>query len=212
MKSNNSPLTYPKNPTFSSGKWQEVFKIPNPIFVETLELTENCLTPADFSTLPSLSRLQKLDLSDNLLDNSVSFTSLFEKFPQLRILLIKQNKLRNELKISISGAGGNIFTASKYIPLQNLDISNNKIKTIIFETEFPLLQVLNVSYNILDCISGLEKIKAIINLNISHNKLTFLPHEMASLQMLQELDASFNQIERFFDNFGLFLVGSNLVD
>jgi Leucine-rich repeat (LRR) protein len=187
-----------KNLILSHSKWQQLLAISQPFQIETLDVSHNSLTPQDVATFPSLPRLQKLDLSHNALTSAFDIAVLFEKFPQLRVCSLSENNLSAEWKIQITGAGGNIFTAQKYITIQSLDLSGNKLKSLVFESELPLLQALDVSNNILEYVSGLQNVKALTKLNLAGNKLSFLSHEMAALQLLQELDCSGNMISRYF--------------
>ena len=105
--------------------------------------------------------------------------------------------MKNEWKIEITGTSANVFTAQKYIPLQQLELSHNCLQKISFVTELSSLQCLNLSFNILTSITGLSNIKFLTKLNVSHNKLASLPCEFNNLQMLQELDAEENCIEKY---------------
>ena len=112
-------------------------------------------------------------------------------------MILDHNKFAREWKIKFAGAGANIFTAQKYIPLQKLEVMHNKIRKFVLESELPLLQILDLSHNVLECLAGLENARCLTKLCVGYNRLTSLCPELGTLQMLQELDASHNNITRF---------------
>ena len=189
MKDNDLILT--------NGNWNEIFKVPEPNTVTSLDVSSNKVFIKDIESFPIMNRLQKLNLSNNMIDSSLDMRIITDKYPQLRILFIEDNQLSKEWKIEVKDAGGNIFTDSKFITLQEMSLSRNKLETLNFITELPLLRIFNASENLLRKINGLKNLRYLTNLNLSHNQLMKLTNEISELRSLQHLDASFNLISTY---------------
>ena len=92
--------------------------------------------------------------------------------------------------------------------LKSLDLSSNSIATIPDELgELRHLSDLNLSQNQLQCLPvGLCKsqclAKSLKCLNLSHNNIKRLPHDLASLKSLVRLNLSHNELETLPENFG----------
>lgn len=107
----------------------------------------------------NLSALETLEFSGN---RGLEDFSLPPKLAKLRSVVLSDNELR-----SIGGFTG-------MIKLTKLDISGNRIETMPYLEDLPLLQTFDASQNLLRDSSGLETMSSIVDLDLSDNPLDAL--------------------------------------
>ncbi|KAI1723060.1 leucine rich repeat domain-containing protein [Ditylenchus destructor] len=142
--------------------------LPRPMeSLESLVLRCNCMRGLLPATISSLKSLTYLDLSGNRLNSLPE--SLF--FLRLKVLLLGSNRLEN-INPEIRRLGS---------CLEELDISDNRLKTLPIETgQLAALRVLNLSGNMLESLPQELGLLAhtLKVLDLSNNRLTHLPSQL----------------------------------
>lgn len=166
----------------------------------------------NIATLTTFNQLKHLDLSNNELTNLTCH--MFDRLPELRALNLSRNLISNEhIKYKL-------FQLC-VMQLQHLDLSNNKILSIVYEklvdadpespidglfVDMPDLHELHLSHN---QITDLPRNAFVANalpklhvLNLAYNQLQIIPFQVfQSIHTLQHLDLSCNRLVTFLDNF-----------
>lgn len=87
--------------------------------------------------------------------------------------------------------------------VKNIELADNKLTNIKFiTTNYPNLERLQLSRNILQNIDTVSKLRGMTKLNLRDNKLTALPDELCDLVKLEGLNIRNNQIKALPKNFG----------
>jgi len=160
---------------------------------------------AGISMLPeSIGKLRNLTYL-NVYGNSLStLPTAFESLDKLKTIILRDNEFDNFPGILLS-----------LEDIDEVDLSNNPVKTVVLGLKTKVLSIQNTSFNdlthlcssiwithlrldrndlsTLDCIAPFENLEL---LTLSHNKLSSLPN-MSALVNLKELDLSFNSFTTF---------------
>ncbi|XP_057711871.1 leucine-rich repeat and guanylate kinase domain-containing protein isoform X1 [Corythoichthys intestinalis] len=88
---------------------------------------------------------------------------------------------------------GDISILCKYVHLQKLELSNNRITDLSCVSHMPFLVILDVSYNEISQFFGFEAPKNLKEVNLSHNYLTQMK-DMSAYEALVSLDLDHNQL------------------
>ena len=139
-----------------------------------LDLSRNCISKLHSSRISS--RLVTLDLSHNSLKHLPKLSAL----PFLKVLRASNNCLSSLNEVS-------------HEHLEELDVSHNCISVIEGPLHFPLLEVLDCSFNELFDISQLRTLKSLQILRLNKNLITSL-NALQSLEMLIELELACNKV------------------
>lgn len=195
--------------------------IPGINVTEYLSWTKSHLSSQLFEVLMRnftfLNQLKHLDLSNNELTNLT--WQMFDRLLELRALNLSYNSIGNEhIQYKLFHHG--------FKQLQYLDLSNNKIMSIVYEkpldpdsespstvknadglfANMPNLHELYLSHNqIIDlprnAFTALPKLHI---LNLANNQLSIIPFQVfQTVNSLQHLDLSSNRLVTFLDNFFL---------
>lgn len=218
----NIPLnsSYVKRQSNSMTIWNSITAM------EYLSWTKSHLTSQQFdewmqslTTNTHLDGLKHLDLSNNELTNLTCH--MFDRLPDLRALNLSLNLIKN-------GHIQHKLFLHCLAQLQHLDLSNNKIMSIVYEelpdpdpdlpstvknangdglfADMPNLHELYLSHNqIIDlprnAFAALPKLHI---LNLANNQLSIIPFQVfQTLNQLQHLDLSSNRLVTILDNFFL---------
>ncbi len=155
--------------------------------LQRLDLSSNSLTSAALrdETLSDLESLLSLDLSGNEIDRLAE--NLFASTSNLEELLLDGNRLE-------SLPGGVLFPLRR---LRKLELSSNKISTVEAPLSLPSLTHLHLAGNRLSDVGdagALSNCTSVLVLDLSRNRLAQVPASLASLEVLQTLDLSHNEI------------------
>ena len=145
----------------------------------------NQMNDITFDLFNQFTKLKKLDLSNNNLENNF-LSSCTQQFDHLEELYLQHNQFS-----SIFSLISNI--KSLYL----LDLSYNSL-TNLPECFNSNLKILHLSYNSIelnsnDCIY----LKHINELDLDHNQITYLPNEFIQCLHLESLNISSNQFQKF---------------
>ncbi|XP_038699722.1 receptor-like protein 15 [Tripterygium wilfordii] len=168
--------------------------------LKSLYLYENEMTSPthknDFGRLSRLRNLELLDLGYNNFDNKI--LSSLRDLSSLRVL-----------NLAINGLNGTVHAHefNHLINLEKLDMSGNRIESFgSFQGVDRLLpwsnlEVLNLEGNLFNnsVLSSLRGLLQLKSLNLAGNQMAgaFHVRELESLKKLEELDISYNAIEKF---------------
>lgn len=136
--------------------------------------------------LRNISSLRILDLSGNALEGSIP-----DRFWSASALLevnLAGNRLGGALRIETGPSG------TDPPPIKVLDLSGNRLTSVVGLSEFSGLQVLDLSQNYIGVVPvGLEDLKGLKHLDVSHNSMTGdFPKDFPPLAGLGFLNVSFN--------------------
>ena len=199
--------------SLSSNKFN---KIPLSIyFLQNLiffDMSNNMITQIDENLFGNLSRLIKLNFSNNKLQ---TFPSSIRNMINLQELYLDKNELRNipnELtflkylkKLNIGWNKIQIIQPNFFnnlISLEELYCNNNLITNIQYSNNYSAfdsiqnLKTLDISFNQLQSFSFFNQNPNLENLNISNNKLQFVSG-MGLCQKLYQIDCSNNNFKQF---------------
>lgn len=124
--------------------------------LKTLELGENYKI-SDITPLSGLTKLEKLELDENILDDK-DLVNL-ETLINLKYLDLDSNKLSD------------IKSISKLINLEWLDLYDNLVSDLSPLSKLTKLNVLNISYNLIEDVQPLSNLSQLEYLNISRNEI-----------------------------------------
>ena len=145
-----------------------------------MDLSCNQIVSFEKDNLINKDYLNKINLSQNLIKDA-SF-------------VIKQIKL---IFLNLSHQHIELFNASDWILLEELDISFNKISKIENINSLKILIKLNLSHNLLKSIDFklFEKLLSLKTINLSHQNIEFIENNtFSNLPNLEEIDLSFNNL------------------
>eukprot|EP01080_Neovahlkampfia_damariscottae_P010367 gene10367-2896_t len=187
--------------------------------LKKLNLGYNKLKEVSFGFFENLKKnevlinLEELDLSSNYM---TQFPTRLTRFTKLKNLQLNNNELKtisnsiSNLKLiedlGISKCSLNEFPIS-ILELKNLKklnlVSNENLKSIpnLISTKLLNLEQIDVSRSDLLEINSLFKIKSLIILNSTLNKIVEIPDDLSSMSNLTHLDLSKNQIKEIPDSF-----------
>lgn len=156
--------------------------------LEDVNLSKNNLfnTMQVFALLSQLSKIKKVDLSENFLNGSV---------PDCAVAMTELEELNLD-RNQITDLGMNIV--DKWQNLKVLQVNDNALHTLPAEAkEWKKLEILNLKSNQLTEISGelLGSWKQLKRLYLGGNHIQVVPDSLGDCAQLQELDLSSNQIE-----------------
>uniref|UniRef100_A0A8C4SKR4 Toll-like receptor 2 n=1 Tax=Erpetoichthys calabaricus TaxID=27687 RepID=A0A8C4SKR4_ERPCA len=157
----------------------------------------------------SLTKLEIFDFSVNKLSEKLLFPKCHKPFPQLRSLTINSNNFEHlaflgnatsHMKnlVNFSASSNNIYLESRFAinwtqSLLRLNLSRNAICSDVFAYLPETLLVLDLSFNDISTITGIEKMKWLQEIHLSGNSLFSLA-ELSSLSSVQVLHANRNKI------------------
>ena len=164
----------------------------------TLRLDYNLLV--EVTDLSGLSRLQYLDLSHNYLTELNELA--LEYVQELRVLKVRNNQIA-----AITDAA-----LQDLWDLQTLDLCFNQITRITIDSGLEYLSSLMLSNNQLDSVMFLRTLRNLDHLDLSFNKLHYLPSRMFTRgHVLQSLNLSHNIISTI-DNTAFLSSVQNIID
>ncbi|XP_077870467.1 uncharacterized protein LOC100373641 [Saccoglossus kowalevskii] len=165
--------------------------------LKMMRLDNNQISRIESREITSCGHLTYLDISNNRIDNLVSF-----------------NCLQNLIELYASGNRiQSISDLSRCRKLQDLDVSNNRLTDISGLKGLPNLMNLNVANNSLtnDRLKAVGKLRSLEDLNICNNRLEQLETLVPLFPSLQVLHVSDNRIKQWKVVCGLCKI-SNLVE
>jgi Leucine-rich repeat (LRR) protein len=178
-----------------------------------LKLAENELQGDLPSSIGSLAALEVLELQGNKL---TSLPSEVRQLTCLRVMNVSSNQLPSipmelfetgliELIANKNRFEGAFFTVSSVPKLQELNISNNSLKSLCENEsiELPALKSLNVSTNRLISLPSVESWLSLQNLIVAENKLTSFPEGFTTLSQLRIADFTANDISQLDERIAL---------
>lgn len=158
-------------------------KISNGLVTE-LKLNGNLLEGNFPTSILSLTRLKKLDISSNRLTGEIPNLS---SLSSLTYLNLSNNNFTGDVQNSYSSLPN----------LQEIYVGNNNcsISSTVF-SNFPNLKILDISkLNLTEIPSSLTSLQSLSSLNVSNNSITNFSN-LSSLSNLQELNISGNNLTR----------------
>lgn len=178
-----------------------------------LKLAENELQGDLPATIGSLASLEVLELQSNKL---TSLPSEVRQLTCLRTMNIASNQLSSipvelfetglvELVANKNRFEGAFFTVESIPSLQELNISNNSLKTLCEgdSIELPSLKSLNGSTNRLTSLPCVETWVNLQTLIVAENKLTVFPEGFTTLPQLRTADFTANDISHMDEKIAL---------
>lgn len=197
--------------------------------LKTLILSNNSIKEADW--LHWFPQLEKLDLSNNQIDHlykvaghsSLEYLDLsnnelphayeINKFPNLRWLSLANNRLEtmdgvNNLPLlQVLDLSTNAISDFKpfewNVLLEKLNFSNNLISQLDYLGEVPRLKCLFGRCNRIKQIRGINNLRQLQVLDLSHNMIAQLPASFKGLKALEILDLSNNYLQVLTNIFNL---------
>ncbi|KAL5120723.1 hypothetical protein ACEQ8H_001472 [Pleosporales sp. CAS-2024a] len=179
-----------------------------------LKLAENELHGHLPASVINLSCLEVLELQGNAL---TSLPNDMGKLASLRTLNVASNQLTNipmelfektalvELVANSNRLEGTFFTVASAPHLQELNVSNNSLKTLCEgeRMELPALTTLKISTNRLVSLPSVGSWNKLKTLIAAENKLTEFPDGFTSLQTLRTADFTANDISQLDEKLAL---------
>jgi Leucine-rich repeat (LRR) protein len=178
-----------------------------------LRLAENELQGDLPASIGSLAALEVLELQGNKL---TSLPIEMRELTCLRVMNVSSNQLSGvpmdlfktglvELIASKNRFEGPFFTCSSAPNLQELNISNNSLKSLCDaeSIDLPALKSLNVSTNRLTLLPSVESWTNLQTLIVGENKLTVLPEGLTTLTELRTADFTANDITQLDERIAL---------
>jgi Leucine-rich repeat (LRR) protein len=178
-----------------------------------LRLAENELEGELPAAISSLSSLEVLELQGNKL---TSLPSEIRHLTCLRMMNIASNQVSHvpmelfettliELVANKNRFEGTFFTIGSAPSLQELNISNNSLKSLCEgdSIDFPALKTLNLSTNRLVSLPSVQSWTKLQKLIVAENKLTAFPEGFTTLENLRTADFTANDISHIDENIAL---------
>jgi Leucine-rich repeat (LRR) protein len=178
-----------------------------------LKLAENELQGDLPASIGSLASLEVLELQGNSLTN---LPNEVRHLTSLRILNVSNNQLISipmglfdtglvELVANKNRIEGAFFSIQSARNLQDLNISNNSLKTLCegATLELPALKSLNMSTNRVVSLPSIENWTNLQTLILAENKLTAFPEGFTSLPQLRTADFTANDISQIDEKIAL---------
>lgn len=153
-------------------------------FVKLKHLNLNNCRLSDFNFIKKLKALQGLYLRNVLIENY----SFLSELPHLECIDLS-GQIPGFLELVLPYLGR----------IKKLWITHNNLESLVFLSQFPAIESLDVGYNIIVNLEAISKLKNLNTLSVSNNQIRDIS-AISNLKRLTYLDISHNKIDRL--NFG----------